>query len=264
MFAHQSTEAWSTLCNAILNSNMNITGNWAIGTEKKGGLKENKAFLSSSVTVSCLPTQKQDFGIYKDVKMAIEVNFDNEVRELFKLGFRGADLLTACFGQAVSVFGNYEKVEKADGSIVTVAELLDLAREAAFNAIISDIDTDDVTKFYIGWLNLFGFTQAEHDDVRRITQIGLNIDTNELNAGHILLSAGSKQTLADFRQRNELSNKLGEYQESYTIDRVHKAMLLYSGSKRSVLLQFIAEYANTPDSNFWRVANSLAEVSAKW
>ena len=53
-------------------------------------------------------------------------------------------MLTACFGQAVSEFGKYERVEKANGSAVTVIELLDLARESAFNAIISDIDTDDV------------------------------------------------------------------------------------------------------------------------
>lgn len=33
MFAHQSTEAWSTLCNSILGARMNITGSWAIDTE---------------------------------------------------------------------------------------------------------------------------------------------------------------------------------------------------------------------------------------
>jgi adenine-specific DNA methylase len=260
MFAHQSTKAWTTLCNSILHSNMNISSSWAISTERTSGTKVDKAFLASSVTVSCIPTNKEGIGNFRNIKQSIEDNVKNEIKLLYELGFRGADLLTACFGQAVSVFGKYERVEKADGSEVIVAELLDLAREAAFNAIISDIDTDDVTKFYIGWLNLFGFTQAEHDDVRRITQIGLNIDINELYASHILLRNGNKQSLADFKERNLLSNKLGEYSESYTIDRVHKAMLLYSGTKRNVLLKFIAENAATPDSNFWRVTNSLAEI----
>ena len=57
MFAHQSTEAWTTLCNSIIGSNMNITGSWAIDTESTTGLKSNKAYLSSSVTVSAKPTQ---------------------------------------------------------------------------------------------------------------------------------------------------------------------------------------------------------------
>lgn len=33
MFAHQSTEAWTTLCNAVLGEKMNITGSWPMDTE---------------------------------------------------------------------------------------------------------------------------------------------------------------------------------------------------------------------------------------
>jgi adenine-specific DNA methylase len=262
MFAHQSTEAWTTLCNSVLNSQMNITGSWAVDTElanRSLGLA-NGGVLASSVTVSCRPTSKSDYGEFRVVKKAIEKNVTKEVKLLYGLGFRGADLLTACFGQAVSEFGKYEKVEKADGTEVTVAELLEMAREAAFNAIISDIDTDDVTKFYIGWLNLFGFTQAEHDDVRRITQIGLNIDINELQANNILLTNGNKQTLADYAQRNELNSKLGTKNSSYTIDLVHRAMSLYAGSNRIELLRYIAAHAQSPEGNFWRVTNSMAEI----
>ena len=70
---------------------------------------------------------------------------------LYELAFRGAVLLTACFGQAVSEFGKYKSVEKSDGSEVTVAELLEMARNAAFNALLKGVQGDDFTKFYIGW-----------------------------------------------------------------------------------------------------------------
>ena len=157
MFAHQSTEAWSTLCNSIINSRMNITSSWAIDSEYTNtGLKLDKAFLSSSVTVSAQPSQREGIGSYREVKKAIEKRVSDEVEELYRLGFRGADLLTACFGQAVSEFGQYEKVEKADGSEVTVAELLEMARASAFNAQLKGVDGDDFTKFYIGWLQLYG------------------------------------------------------------------------------------------------------------
>jgi len=260
MFAHQSTKAWTTLCNSILKAKMNISGSWAIDTERTSGTKVNKAFLASSVTVSCCPSEKSGFGDYKEVKQAIEYNVKEKIKELYAMGFRGADLLTACFGKAVSEFGKYEKVEKADGSEVQVAELLDMAREAAFNAIISDIETDDFTKFYIGWLNLFGFSQAEHDDVRRITQIGLNIDVNSLLSNHILVREGNKQTLANCNERVTQNNRLGEQKNSFTIDKVQKAMSLFKGGNRSALVNYIGKHGANAGISFWRVMNSLVEI----
>lgn len=149
MFAHQSTEAWTTLCNSILGARMNITGSWAMDTESTSrSLSLNSAVLASSVTVACLPSQRNGLGQYKDVRRSIEKKVENEVHELYSLGFRGADLLTACFGQAVSEFGKYEKVEKGDGSEVTVSDLLKMARESAFNALLKGFEGDDFTILY--------------------------------------------------------------------------------------------------------------------
>jgi putative DNA methylase len=244
-----------------LGPRMNITGSWAIDTELANrSLGLAGAVLDSSVTVACRPAQRQGIGEYREVKKAIEQTVRKEVGELYRLGFRGADLLTACFGPAVSEFGRYKLVEKADGTEVTVAELLEMAREAAFTAIISDIDTDDYTKFYIGWLNLFGFSQAEHDDVRRISQIGLNIDLKELVNGKILIQDGKKQTLASFVERINGTKKLGEAPHSYMIDRLHRAMHLYKGANRGALVQYIGETGSGVEHPFWRVLTSLAEV----
>jgi putative DNA methylase len=78
---------------------------------------------------------------------AIERKVEQEVAELYALGFRGADLLTACFGKAVGEFGKYERVEKASGDQVTVAELLEMTRESAFNALLKGFKGDDFTGF---------------------------------------------------------------------------------------------------------------------
>jgi len=260
MFAHQSTEAWTTLCNSILNSQMNISGSWSMNTELTSALKSDKAFLASSVTVACRPSSKSGYGDFKEIKRAIDNKIKDEVKILYDLGFRGADLLTACFGQAVSEFGKYEKVEKADGTEVSVADLLETARESAFKAIVSDIETDDFTKFYIGWLNLFGFSQAEHDDVRRITQIGLNIDTAELNSKNILLKNGNRESLAGFSDRIIKNKALGDYDDDIAIDKAHKVMHLYSGSKRENLLFYLAKHGYSNESSLWRVLNSLMEI----
>ncbi|MGL1937136.1 MAG: DUF1156 domain-containing protein [Fibrobacterales bacterium] len=260
MFAHQSTKAWSTLCNSILLSNMNISASWANDTEITGALKSKKATLATSVTVSCRPIQRIGIGEYRKVKRNIDTKIRKEVKFLYELGYRGADLLTACFGQAVGEFGQYETVEKADGSEVTVVELLEMAREAAFNAIISDIDTDDATRFYIGWLNLFGFSEATHDDVRRVSQIGLSIDADELVSTNILHREGSKEHLTTLKQRIDKDSKLGQFKKDFDIDKAHRAMWLYVNPDRQVLLQYVKQYAENSESSLWRVINSLGEL----
>jgi len=263
MFAHQSTEAWTTLCNSIINAGMNITGSWANETEMTMALKTDMASLTSSVTVACRPSQRQGTGEFRRVRSAIEERVRHQVKYLYELGFRGGDLLTACFGQAVSVFGQYERVEKADGSEVTVEELLEMAREAAFNAIVSDIATDDPTRFYIGWLNLFGFSPAEHDEIRRVTQIGLTIEVNDLLHHHILFRQGNQESLAGYKQRIQANPKLGENQDSFAIDQAHRMMHLFHGAARASLVEFIRLHAPTAQHILWRVLTSLAEVLPK-
>jgi putative DNA methylase len=261
MFAHQSTEAWTTLCNSILDARMNITGSWPMDTEMANrSIGLAGAALESSVTVAARPAQRQGYGDYKEVKKAIEIRVAEEVELLYALGFRGADLLTACFGQAVSEFGRYKKVEKADGSEVTVAELLELSREAAFNALLKGFDGDDFTKFYIGWLQLYGFLESDFDDAAKFSRVGLSVNVQDLFGAHLLLKNGNKQTLGNYAERLAAFPRLGESVDSPLIDRIHRAMSLYAGADRGALLQYIVRMAAESSSSFWRVLTPLCEV----
>ena len=262
MYAHQSTEAWSTLCNSILGARMNITGSWSTDTEMTGALKTDKAFLASSVTVSCRPSQREDYGSYRQVKKGIEERVAYEVEKLYGLGFRGADLLTACFGQAVSEFGKYRTVERADGSVVTVADLLDMAREAALNALLKGFSGDEYTKFYIGWLQLNGLAETDFDDAAKFTRIGLSIDVGELFARGLLARNGNKQSLATFQPRTTANRSLGMNPSDSIIDQAHRAMNFYGGkeSDRAALIKHIATVAPTAESPLWRVLTSLSEL----
>jgi putative DNA methylase len=260
MFAHQSTEAWTTLCNSILGARMNITGSWATDTELTSALKKDMAALSSSVTVSCKPTIKTVTANFKTIEKEIRQKVEEEVELLYSLGFRGADLLTACFGQAVSVFGNYQKVETAAGDEVSVAKLLEIAKEAAFNALLKGFDGDDFTKFYIGWLQLYGFAESDFDDAAKFSRVGLTINVAELFTEHILIKNGNKQTLGTFAERIQLKDHLGEKPTDSLIDQVHHAMALYKGTNRGLLLQFISKVASQPEGSFWRVVTAISEV----
>ena len=264
MFAHQSTEAWTTLCNSILNARMNITGSWPMDTELANRtLAISSSALESSVTVSCRPSERQGFAEYKEVKKAIEKNVKEEVNKLYDLGFRGADLLTACFGQAVSEFGKYEVVEKSNGDRVTVAELLELAREAAFNALLEGVQGDDFTKFYLGWLQLNGMSSTDYDDVTKFTRVGLPIDVKEVFAQGLLVKepSGNKQHLATAAEHLEGDHIAGTRATDLLIDQAHRAILFYKDENRPALLKLLRDI-NAQDANasFWRLLASLKEL----
>lgn len=261
MFAHQSTEAWTTLCDSILGASMNIMGSWAMDTEMQGALKTDKDFLESSVTVACRPSERKGFVSYKVIKDAIRNNVSDEVRTLYNLGFRGADLLTACFGKAVSEFGNYEIVEKSDGSEVSVAELLDLARTSAFTALLRDFTGDDYTKFYIGWLQMNGVGDTDFDDATKFTRVGMNVNIGDIQRVSLLIrdEGSRKQHLASYNERIGLGLR-SISEEKPLIDKVHLAMKLWESGDRNYLLPFIAQYGNDINNEFWRVLVVLKEL----
>lgn len=260
MFAHQSTEAWTTLCNSILGARMNITGSWPMDTEMANrSIGLAGAALESSVTVACRPSERNGFETFKRVKKAIETKVTEEVNALYELGFRGADLLTACFGQAVSEFGKYETVEKADGSEVTVGELLKLARTAAFNALLRGFDGDEYTRFYIGWLQMNGMGDTDFDDAAKFARVGMSVNISDIFDKHLLIRTGNKQHLATYKER-VVKDKLGIEASDPLIDQVHRAMDNWHSGDRGKLLRHIKVVGSEASSPFWRVLASLKEL----
>lgn len=260
MFAHQSTEAWTTLCNSILGARMNITGSWPMDTEMANrSLGLAGAALESSVTVSCRPSERNGFESFKRVKRAIETKVTEEVNALYELGFRGADLLTACFGQAVSEFGKYETVEKADGSEVTVGELLELARTAASNALLSGFDGDEYTRFYIGWLQMNGMGDTDFDDAAKFARVGMSVNISDIFAHNLLIRTGNKQHLATYAERT-INEKLGMSTSDPLIDQVHRAMANWRDGDRGKILHHIHIVGKEANNPFWRVLASLKEL----
>lgn len=262
MFAHQTTAAWTTLCNSILGAKMNIDGSWAMDTELTNRVRGlGSDALESSITVACTPSERKGYGSYKKVKKAIQDKVSEEVKTLYELGFRGADLLTACFGKAVSEFGNYEHVEKADGSEVSVAELLELARTAAFTALIRDFASDDYTKFYIGWLQLNGMGESDYDDATKFTRAGMNVNIGDIFAHNLLVKSeeGNKQHLGSFRERAHEGVMIPS-PETPLIDKVHHAMLYWANESTGLLHRLIAAYGEDINNEFWRVLHVLKEL----
>ena len=165
-------------------------------TEVSVALKAQMATLESSVTVACRPSERKGFADFDEVKHNIRQLVKAEVEKLYGLGFRGADLLTACFGQAVSVFGHYKLVETAEGDPVSVGQLLEFARESAAQALLEGVPGEPQTKFYCGWLQMNGMGECAFDDVNKYTRVGVNVEIRQLQSDRLLITEGSQQHLA--------------------------------------------------------------------
>ena len=178
-----------------------------------------------------------------------------------ELGFRGADLLTACFGQAVSEFGKYKLVEKADGSEVIIAELLDMARTSAFNALLKGVQGDEFTRFYLGWLQMNGMGETDFDDATKFTRVGMQVDVSEIFAQRLLIRNGNKQHLATAAEHLGYSTSPGTHPEDSLIEQVHRAMLAYEKGDRHLLLSVLHNVgADDQSAPFWRLVASLKEL----
>lgn len=261
MFAHQSTEAWTAFVRAILDAGLTITASWPIDTENtKAGLKGQKATLASSVTVVCRKREVGAAAAFADIKRELEATIASSLDRVWKLGFRGADLIVSTFGPAVGVFGKHERVEKADGSDVTVPELLELVRDMAFRQIVQELPADELTRAYVAWLNLYGTETAPYDRAQKTIQMGTKADIGDVtDRHHLFVRDGSAIRAALVADRAEMP-KLGEAKTATHIDRVHRAMLFWKKQDRTGLVSFLLSSGSHADDSFWRVLQALREV----
>jgi adenine-specific DNA methylase len=251
MFAHQSTKAWTALVHAIFEAGLTVDATWPIDTELTTALKASMSALSSSVTVACRPRVVGSAGAFKQVRKEIEQVVQESVKRFWSYSFRGADLIVACYGPAVGVFGKYERVEKADGTPVGIPELLDLAKQAARDAIAGEFRGDNLSTLYYVWANLYGTSEQAWDDARLVVQIGGDEDNAmEVARGHgIFVVNGSTCRLALLEDRANRRG-LGMDQNPPLIDALHRSMLLWKEEKRKDLSGISA------NATSWRTARS--------
>jgi hypothetical protein len=262
MFAHQSTDAWTALISALFEAGLSPNATWPIATEMpKTALALGTASLETSVTVACRPRVAGSAVSFRQIRAEIQDVVRQAVRRFWSYGFRGADLIVACYGPAVGAFGKYERVERADGTPVGIPELLDLARQAARDAIAGEFRGDSLSTLYYVWANLYGAAEQAWDDARLVVQIGGEEDNAmEVARGHgIFVLDGAKCRLALLDDRASRRG-LGIDQDPPHIDALHRSMLLWKEEQRKNLVEYLVQRNLLEDGPFWNMAQALFEV----
>ncbi|MBI2917635.1 MAG: DUF1156 domain-containing protein [Chloroflexi bacterium] len=262
MFAHQSTEAWTALIKALFEAGLNITASFPIDTERGNrAVALAGSALASSITVVCRPREVGAAASFRDVRRELDDVVAKSVHRFFGYGLRGVDLIVACYGPAVGVFGRYERVERADGTAVGVPELLALVRESALKAIAGQFEGDNLSRLYFVWANLYGVGEQAWDDARLVVQIGGDAESAmEVARGHgIFVVDGSTCRLALLKDRAERRG-LGIDPNPPLIDSLHRSILLWKQENRPELVKYLAERDLLEDGPFWKLAQALFEV----
>jgi putative DNA methylase len=261
MFAHQDTDAWMALINSIFDAGLTVTATYPIDTELTTALKRDVSALASSITVICRTREVSAAVSFRDVRREIEKSVAESVHRFWGYGFRGADLIVACYGPAVGVFGHYTRVERADGTPVTVPELLDLARDSALKAIAGEFTGDPLSRLYFIWANLYGISEQSWDDVRLVVQIGgESEDAMDVARGRgLFVVDGSTCRLALLHDRVSRRH-LGDESDAPLIDQLHHAMQLWKEEKRVDLVKYLRENDLLDHVPYWKLAQALFEV----
>lgn len=259
MFAHQSTHAWTALINAVFNAGLTVTATYPIDTELTTALKASMSALSSSVTVVCRPRVYEKATTYIKVRSEIELVVKESIDRFWNYGFRGADLIVACYGPAVGVIGKYEYVEK-QGEPIPIADLLNDVREIALKAIAGAFTGDLHSRFYFVVANMYGVAEMDWDDIVKIAQIGSGVEDARIfsDQHHYIIREENKAHLAMLSDRIEY---LPEWEQLHfdapLIDQLQIAMLLWKQQKRPQLVQFLTNNQRMDDDRFWKLAQSL-------
>lgn len=141
VFAHKTTEGWEALLTAIIASGLQITGSWPIATEMAHRLRaRDSAALATSVHIVLRSRpENAPVGDWNHVLHELSSKVKTWMRRLAGGGIRGADLVFACIGPALSIFSRYARVELSDGTEVKLTEFLEKVWEVIGRTALGEI-----------------------------------------------------------------------------------------------------------------------------
>jgi len=264
VYAHKSTAGWETVINALLDSDLVITGAWPLNTEMQARLTAREtAALASSIYIIARKIPRQPTGFYNDVRTELHAHLDAKLHRLWEEGIGGADFFIAAIGSAIEVFGKYEQVMDYEGNIVRadrlLAEVRTIATDYAVRQILHNGFTAEIsglTRLYVLWRWNYGEAIVPFDEARKLAQsCGIDISEAWSKTGFI------RKEKEFIRLLGPQSRRLDDLNDPRDlIDVLHKALLLWEKGKRSEMVQALAEKGHGKSEAFYRVAQAISET----
>lgn len=162
VYAHKTTQGWSTLVEALRVGGFEVSEAWPIETETKArAAHQGDAALRSSIFLVARPRLNEAIGNYEtDIRPKLEEIVRERVSTLWRQGITGADLLLAALGAGLRPYTAFGRVEFANGEPVSADRylrevegvVLDTMLEQVFAFGRSSVSAvDRLTRFYVLW-----------------------------------------------------------------------------------------------------------------
>jgi len=264
VYAHKSTAGWETVINALLDSNLVVTGAWPLNTEMGARMRAHEsATLASSIYIVARKMVRQPTGFYNEVRDELRRYLDTKLHRLWEEGIGGADFFIAAIGSAIEVFGKYEQVLDYEGNIVRADRLLDEVRTIATDYAVHQIlhdgfasEISDLTRFYVLWRWNYGEARVPFDEARKLSQsCGLDLTREWGRGGFIRKDKEFIQVLGP-----QLRNPENLEDAHELIDVLHCVLLLWEKSQRTELVQTLVASGYGQSEAFYRVAQAISET----
>jgi putative DNA methylase len=268
VFAYKTTEAWETIINSLLRSDLILTASWPIHTEmKKRLIAQQKAALASSVYMICRKRSEQKIAYFNEIREAVEHRIRKKLEQFWEQGISGADFFVSAIGPAVEVFGQYSKVEKLSGEEVSVKELLEYVRkvvsEFALERVLKRADlggVDAETRFYLLWRWTFGNAKVLFDEAIKLSR-PMGVELTELwNSGSFVKKEKEFIRVLDPRERAKDSAFMKRTKFNSMIDVLHYVLILWEKGDKSKIKEVLEETGYASNEIFWQVAQAISEV----
>ena len=200
-----TSTGWQTMLKSLFDQSFEIVGTWPMRTELANRTVARQAnALASSIVLVCRPRPE-------NAPMATFRQFQSELGEALPAALSvmtgrdreghsepwvdPIDLRQAAIGPGMAVYSRYSRVQKADGSALSVREALQEINEAIdayFDEVEGELDRD--TRFCAQWYRESGFKDATYGRAEVLAQ-AMDVGVEALGSRGLLHAKGGKVRL---------------------------------------------------------------------
>ncbi|WP_082390118.1 DUF1156 domain-containing protein [Ornatilinea apprima] len=269
MFAHKNSSAWETLVGALVRAGFQVTASWPLNTEGRRLQSYRAVALASAVYLVC---RKRDVsigtGYLEDIQGDLRKTIRRYLESFWDARIGGADFFMSAIGPGLSVFSRYKRVERYDGTQVTVSDFIDIVRHEVATFAIERIigqegfndRLDQATQFYVLWRWGYNDWDVPSGEVLLLsTAVGIDYKILMDRFGLIVDMKGKLRLLGP-QDRKEKLERLTERVVAGgavpLVDVMHKACLLWQNDQQEELSALVAARGG----ELWPVAQAMAEL----
>lgn len=245
IYAHKTTEGWSTLIRALVGAGFTVTEAWPVQTESPSRANtQGAAALSNSIF---FVARKRDESLTGRFEIDVEPELHRIVQERVTSlwdegnGIGGANLLMAAVGAGLRAYTKFESVEYANGEPMQTESYIQEVERVVLDTILDKIfglhgsmvaAIDPASRFYILWRFTFHESYVDGGNAYVFCQPqGVEIDGPSGISGSspsLVEKNGGKFRVRSYEERgnNEnLGTRIGD-KSAPLIDSLHRLIWL--------------------------------------